>query len=72
VTTLPPRPVIIDAQGFKVFAKPNGRYSHAVKVNGRQVYARDYQAGALPVDDGLVEPDDGDFIAALVRQRIGR
>lgn len=67
-TTPPPLPVIRDAMGFKMFAHANGRYSAAVTVGNVRVYASDYQAGALPVDDGLVEPDELEFIAALMRQ----
>jgi hypothetical protein len=37
-------------------------------VGNVRVYARDYQVGALPADDGLGEPDELEFIAALMRQ----
>lgn len=67
-TTPPPHPVITDPLGFRMFAHPNGRFSAAVTLDGVQVYARDYPAGALPEDDGMAEPDEHDFIAALVRQ----
>ncbi len=66
-----PLPVIVQ-NSFKVFAHPDGRYSAAVKVGNERLYARDYPAGALPDDDGLVEPDELNFIAALVRQGKGR
>lgn len=71
-TSTPPHPVIRDSQGFKMFAHPNGRFSAAVTLDGVQVYARDYPAGALPVEDGMVEPGEHDFIAALARQGIVR
>ncbi len=67
----PPLPVIVQ-NGLKVFCHPNGTYSAAVKVGNERLYARDYPAGALPVDDGMVEPDELSFIAALVRQGIAK
>ena len=53
----PPLPVIAQ-NGFKVFAHQNGRFSTAVKVGNERLYARDYHVGALPVNDGMVEPDE--------------
>lgn len=69
--TPPPLPVIRDHMGFRMFAHPDGRFSHAVTANGQQVYARDYPAGPLP-EAGMVEPGELEFVAALVRQGKGR
>jgi hypothetical protein len=38
----------------------------------KRVYARDYQAGALPVDDGLVEPWELEFALLLKQQEANR
>lgn len=63
-TTPPPHPVITQ-NGFKVFAHDNGRYSHAVTVNDVRLYARDYPAGAMPVEAALVEPGELEFVRAM-------
>lgn len=65
--TPPPLPVIRDVMGFRMFAHPDGRFSHAVTVGGQQVYASDYEPGPL-TEAGMVEPGELEFVAALVRQ----
>ncbi len=65
---MPPLPVKKDTMGFYVFCHPNGRFSSAVTVNGRQHYARDYkQFASVNVPDDMIpiEPTDNEYAAAM-------
>ena len=63
----PPLPVVKDAMNFYMFIHPNGRFSHAVKMNGVQVYARDYKqyAGAALPEVAPIEPPDSEYATAM-------
>lgn len=63
---MPPLPVVTQ-YGFYYFARPNGRFSSAVKVNGELIYARDYRAYAGQQIEHVefAEPDDNSFVIAM-------
>lgn len=62
---MPPLPVVTQ-YGFYYFTHPNGRFSSAVKVNGKLIYARDYRAYAgQQVELAFVELDDNSFSIAM-------
>jgi hypothetical protein len=65
---MPPLPVIRDRMGFYMFVHIDGRFSHAVTVNGQLVYAKDYKqyAGvAVPDDTAPIEPGEYEFVQAM-------